>query len=52
MARREELAVDRLYRRALRGLPESQDGTPPLPVPEAPGFTLAQLLAPEPDEGA
>jgi hypothetical protein len=52
MACREELDVERLYRRALRGLPESLDGTPPLPVPEAPGFTLAQLLAREPDEDA
>jgi len=52
MARREELVVERLYRRALRGLPEALDDTPPLPVPAAPGFTLAQLLAPEPDEGA
>ena len=52
MARREELVVERLYRRALRGLPEALDDTPPLPVTAAPGFTLAQLLAPEPDEGA
>jgi hypothetical protein len=52
MARREELAVERLYRRALRGLPESLDGTPPLPVPAAPAFTLAELLAPGLDEVA
>jgi Domain of unknown function DUF29 len=52
MARREELSVERLHRRARRGLPDSQDGMPPLPIPETPGFTLEQLLAPEPDDAA
>jgi hypothetical protein len=52
MARREELAVERLYRRALRGLPESLDGMPPQALPEAPDFTLVQLLPPEAEETA
>ena len=51
MARRDELAVERLYRRALRGLPVLLDGTPPQALPETAGFTLAELLAPEPEEG-
>lgn len=32
------------YRRALRGLPESIDGQPPLPVPDACLATLDELL--------
>ena len=45
MARRDELRVDRLYRRALRGMPDTIDGQPPLPVPEACPVTLDELLA-------
>jgi hypothetical protein len=44
MARRDELRVDRLYRRALRGMPETIDGQPPLPVPETCPVTLDELL--------
>ena len=33
-----------LYRRALRGSPESHDGQPPLPVPDACPVTLDELL--------
>ncbi len=44
MARRDELSVDRLYRRVLRGMPETIDGQPPLPVPEACPVTLDELL--------
>ena len=32
------------YRRALRGMPETIDGQPPLPVPEACPVTLDELL--------
>jgi hypothetical protein len=45
MVGRRELDVDELYRRALRGMPETIDGVPPLPVPVDPWFTLAGLLA-------
>jgi len=51
MAQREELAVDRLWRAALRGLPETLDGLPPLPVPQVCPVTLAELLAEPPDGG-
>jgi hypothetical protein len=44
MAQRDELRVDRLYRRALRGMPGTIDGQPPLPVPEACPVTLDELL--------
>jgi hypothetical protein len=50
MARRSELEVASLYRRARRGLPSLHDGTPPLKVPDMPNFTLEQLLAAEPDQ--
>ena len=47
MAQRIDMA--KLYRRALRGLPESLDGTPPLPLPtELP--TLLELLAEPPEQ--
>ena len=45
MARREGLAVERLYRCTLCGLPDPLDGTQPQALPEAAGFTLA----PEPE---
>jgi hypothetical protein len=48
MAGRRELRVATLYRRALRGLPDTIDEVPPLPVPQAASFTLAELLAPDP----
>ena len=50
MADRRELKVATLYRRALRGLPDTIDEVAPLPVPQAASFTLAELLAPELDE--
>ena len=43
MAQRIDVAA--LYRRALRRLPETIDGQPPLPVAEQCPFTLAELLA-------
>ena len=43
MAQRINLAA--LYRRALRRMPETIDGQPPLPVPEACEVTLDELLA-------
>ena len=44
MARRDELRVDRLYRRALRGMPDTIDDVAPLPVPEVCPVTLDELL--------
>ena len=35
----------RIYRRAIHGLPETIDGTPPLPVPEVGPVTLEELLS-------
>ena len=49
MADQRELKIDALYRRALRGLPETIDGTPPLPVPRACPVTLDELLAEPPE---
>ena len=51
MAERPELQIDRLYRRALRRMPETIDGVMPLPVPAKSPVTLAVLLAEEPDGG-
>jgi hypothetical protein len=45
MAQREELEVAELYRRALRRMPETIDGVPPLPVPPECPVTLEELLA-------
>jgi hypothetical protein len=47
---RQRIDMAKLYRRAVRQLPESIDGTPPLPVPEICPVTLDELMA-EP-EGA
>jgi hypothetical protein len=41
---RQRIDLARLYRRALRGLPDSIDGQAPLPVPDACPVTLDQLL--------
>jgi hypothetical protein len=41
---RQRLDLARIYRRALRGLPETIDGTPPLPVPETCPVSLDELL--------
>jgi hypothetical protein len=51
MAQRPELKIGRLWRRALRGMPDAIDGIPPLPVPATCPVTLAELLA-EPREAA
>jgi len=42
---RQRIDVDRIYRQALRGLPETIDGQPALPVPEGCPVTLNELLA-------
>jgi hypothetical protein len=47
MARRDELKMDRLYRRALRGMPDTIDEVPPLPVPAICPVTLDELLRDE-----
>jgi hypothetical protein len=52
MAQRKELAIERLWRAALRRMPETEDGLAPLPVPSECPATLAELLAPPPDEDA
>ena len=48
MAQREELEIAELYGRALHRMPETIDGVPPLPVPQACPVTLDELLAPPP----
>ena len=42
---RQRLDVGRLYRDALRAMPDTVDGLPPLPVPAACPVTLDELLA-------
>jgi hypothetical protein len=42
---RQRIDLDRIYRRALRGLPETIDGQPPLPVSAVCTVTLDALLA-------
>ena len=42
---RRKIDLARIYRRALRGLPDTLDGQPPLPVPPACPVTLEELLA-------
>ena len=41
---RQHIDLAELYRRALRRFPESQDGQPPLPVPDVCPVTLDELL--------
>ena len=41
----QRIDVPALYRRALRRMPETIDGQPPLPVPESCPVTLDELLA-------
>lgn len=41
----QRIDLDRIYRRALNGMPETIDGQPPLPVPDACPVTLDELLA-------
>ena len=45
---RQRIDVADLYRRALKRLPESIDGQPPLPVPDTCLVALDELLADEP----
>lgn len=45
LAMRQKLDVARLFRRALRALPETIDGQPPQPLPAQCPVTLDQLLA-------
>ena len=45
----QRIDVAKLYREALRRMPETMDDTPPLPVPPACPVTLKELLA-EPSE--
>jgi hypothetical protein len=42
---RQKLDLARLWRRALRALPESMDGQPPLPVPQICPVTLDEVLS-------
>jgi hypothetical protein len=42
---RQRIDLGRLYRRALRRLPATIDGVPPLPVPDTCDLTLEALLA-------
>jgi hypothetical protein len=44
---RQRIDLDRIYRQALRALPERVDGVPPLPVPEVCPFMLDELLSEE-----
>ena len=44
---RQRIDLARLYARALRALPETNDGQPPLPVPDVCPVTLDELLADE-----
>jgi Domain of unknown function DUF29 len=46
---RERIDLARLWRQAVRALPETVDGQPPLPMPQACPVTLEELLA-EPTE--
>jgi len=48
MAQRPELRIERLYRRALRQMPDTEDGVAPLPVPATCPMTLEEILADEP----
>jgi hypothetical protein len=41
---RQRLDLAKLYTRALRAMPETIDGQPPLPVPETCPMTLDELL--------
>ena len=42
---RQRIDVAKLYGQAIRQMPETVDGQPPLPVPEACAVTLDELLA-------
>jgi hypothetical protein len=42
---RQRLDLDRLYRQALRAVPQTMDGTPPEPLPDSCPLTLEELLS-------
>ena len=42
---KQRLDIKRLYVRALRAMPETIDGQPPLPVPQECPVTLDELLS-------
>jgi hypothetical protein len=42
---RQRIDMAKVYRRALRAMPETIDDQPPLPVPESCPMTLDELLA-------
>jgi hypothetical protein len=44
----QRIDVAKLYREALHRMPESMDGNPPLPVPDACPVTLDELLSDDP----
>jgi len=44
---RQRIDLGRVWRRALRAMPETIDGEPPLPVPTTCPFTLDELLSEE-----
>jgi hypothetical protein len=46
---RQRIDVAKLYRQARRRMPDTIDGTHPLPVPDSCPVTLAELLSPEAD---
>jgi hypothetical protein len=45
LSMRQRLNLARIYRQALRAIPETNDGQPPLPLPETCPTTLDELLA-------
>jgi hypothetical protein len=47
-----KIDMAKLFRHALRRLPDTMDGQPPLPLPTECPFTLEEMLAPPPDEPA
>jgi hypothetical protein len=44
----QRIDVTKLYREALHRMPETMDGVPPLPVPEACPVTLGEMLSDDP----
>jgi hypothetical protein len=44
-----KIDMAKTYRQALRAMPDTIDGMPPLPVPQFCPVTLDEILAPEPE---
>jgi hypothetical protein len=42
---RQRISLERLDRQALRAVPETNDGAPPLPLPDVCRVTLDELLS-------